>query len=105
MYAGSSYVLHVAAQKKIGAENLKYPELPSSEDDQLWQKYWTEHREWWAKYDALPDEYRPIGLPHDGESFYFETLEELKEKLVYLQELGYYIPSHAFAGIDADIKS
>lgn len=104
VYAGSNYVLHVASQKKVGVETLP-PHLKFPSKDEDWPEYFRKYDEWYDAFDALGDSYRPIGLPHDGATFEFDTLEELKEMLVYLKELGYYVPSQAFTNIDADINS
>ena len=51
--------------------------------------------------EILEDEpLEPIGLPHDGEIFYVESLEEMEEKLQELDDMGYYIPQIAYKRIN-----
>lgn len=38
---------------------------------------------------------RPIGLPHDGESFSDDTPEECADRLEALRAIGYNVPQHA----------
>lgn len=54
----------------------------------LWQRY--VHR---PSLRLIP--MRPIGLPHDGESFNDETPGDCANRLEYLRELGYRVPQHA----------
>ncbi len=37
----------------------------------------------------------PIGLPHDGDTFYCGSLEILLARLLHLREVGYRVPDHA----------
>lgn len=54
----------------------------------LWQRY--VHR---PSLRLIP--MRPIGLPHDGESFNDKTPGDCANRLEYLRELGYKVPQHA----------
>ncbi len=46
----------------------------------------------------------PINLPHAGETFNDGTLEEFKERLLYLRGLGYRFPDYVLETIDEEIK-
>lgn len=46
----------------------------------------------------------PIGLPFDGESFSDETIEELRDRLIWLRGLGYLVPSATLEMIDREIS-
>lgn len=38
---------------------------------------------------------KPIGLPHDGESFSDETPDECADRMESLRLMGYHVPQHA----------
>lgn len=40
-------------------------------------------------------EFKPIGLPFDGETFWLETEDEMIMKLEELREIGYNVPDYA----------
>lgn len=46
----------------------------------------------------------PIDLPHAGESFEDATLEEFRDRLVYLKSLGYIFPEELIAEIEEEMK-
>jgi len=45
----------------------------------------------------------PIGLPYDGETFYDQTLEAFRARIVTLREAGYRCPDYVLAQIDAEL--
>ena len=45
----------------------------------------------------------PIGLPHDGETFNDETLDDLLARLIALREAGYRFPDYVLDDIRAEI--
>lgn len=45
----------------------------------------------------------PIGLPFDGEHYTFGTLEELRDKLLELREVGYNVPQFALDSIEEEM--
>lgn len=46
-----------------------------------------------ASLDLIP--LRPIGLPHDGESFNDDTAADCADRLRFLKAIGYIVPQHA----------
>lgn len=46
---------------------------------------------------------RPIGLPHDGESFSDPTPADCADRLVRLRALGYKVPQHAIDALRSDL--
>ena len=44
-----------------------------------------------------------IGLPHDGETFNDPTLEDFRERVIYLRGLGYSCPDYVIEAIDQEI--
>lgn len=56
--------------------------------------------EWLARHSKVMEwrdtaEYRPIGLPHDGETFNDPTPGECADRLEWLRGLGYNVPQYA----------
>ena len=47
---------------------------------------------------------KKIGLPHDGETFVIETLEELRDLLIDLKALGYRFPESVIDEVNRMIK-
>ena len=62
-------------------------------------KLWTKFSTFWHRYihggslRLIP--LRPIGLPHDGETFNNPTAAEGADNLEYLRGLGYRVPQYA----------
>ena len=48
--------------------------------------------------------HRKIGLPHDGKHFNDATLEEFRERIVWLRSLGYKCPDYVLERIDEELK-
>jgi len=85
------FVICLAGNKVIG----DVPKLDWSSSDALQATYQ-------AQMDYLETaERRDIELPYAGEQFTVDTAEECAEKLIYLRDLGYYVPQRA---IDALIE-
>jgi hypothetical protein len=77
--------------------------------------------DWWARGKAGIADYmarekaveawlataerKPIGLPHDGESFEEPDEEAAAVKLEYLRELGYNVPQYAIDALREDAKA
>lgn len=63
---------------------------------------------WWLLQHRLAEEARetiarkPIGLPHDGESFEDATPGDCADRLEYLRSLGYLVPQHAIDALRAE---
>ena len=47
----------------------------------------------------------PISLPQAGQHFFFNSLEELRLKILELKRLGYKFPKRALNRVNAEIKS
>ena len=48
-------------------------------------------------------EYKPIGLPYDGEDFYFDDPASCAEWLVHLKETGYNVPQYAIDALMEEV--
>lgn len=70
---------------------------------------WMRFVSFWHRYihhaslDLTP--LRPIGLPHDGESFNDDTASECADRLERLRALGYIIPQYAIDSLRAELIS
>jgi hypothetical protein len=94
--SSAGFELHVAARKYTG----EIPVLPSimTENPTAWLEAYT------RQSDALKvSPLENIGLPYDGQSFTFDTLDELFSKLKELQSLGYRVPQFTFEILEAEI--
>ncbi len=48
---------------------------------------------------------KPIGLPHDGETFLYESLEDFKQAMIGFRKLGYRFPNYVIESIQEEINS
>ena len=88
------YVIHVAGLRPLGplAECPPWGLLLSDMD--AWQKAYE------AFSASLSSAARvPIGLPHDGETFALEDLDDFEAKLRELRALGYRFPDNVLDAI------
>ena len=46
----------------------------------------------------------PIGLPYDGQTLCDDTLEEFRETLIHLKELGYQFPKNVLLCVEEEIE-
>jgi hypothetical protein len=82
------YDIDVAAVRKIPGMRTHYDMF----------KDWEKYEEWWKKA------YKPIPLPHCGEHFHLDTLQEFKDKLLELRKIGYKFPNRVLIRINREIK-
>lgn len=92
------FALHVAGRKRVG-EIVPSPCPSTIQTDPDW---WEKYRAYQASLDAC--ELVPIGLPHDGETFELATLEALRDKLLELKAVGYYVPDWCIESINEELK-
>ncbi len=91
-------VIHVASNRV----DIKLPELPewTEESSDEWFKV---HQE---QMKLLDDCKRvDIGLEYDGESFVRLDLEEFRDKLIELREIGYIFPDYVLDGVREEIEA
>ena len=90
------YIIHVAAKRVVN-------EIPPMPDTSL---AWVDYKKLYDERDAALDLYprAPIDLPFAGETFEYETLQEFRDKLTELKEIGYRIPEYIFNIIDEEIE-
>lgn len=81
-YEGDKYYIHVAANRHT---------IPYDEMKEL---------DWDERYKHM----EPIGLPCDGETFGFETLQEFKNKFLELRKMGYRFPDRVLGRIQEEIE-
>jgi len=85
------FVIHVAKGRHTA--DTPVPEIPSNWheiDPQDFLKAHMAQMAWLDKAVVIP-----IGLPHDGESFNFDTAADCATKLEELKALGYQVPQYA----------
>jgi len=91
------FTTHVAGNRVVG-DIPDCPALPDAENIEGWMELYK------AREIALDRAaHEPIGLPHDGETFNDETLEDMRARLVSLKKIGYYVPDWVFADIDEEL--
>ncbi len=91
------FVVHVAANRLVG----DIPEVPCILDvgSEVWGNA---HQAQMAAVSAA--ELAPIGGPHDGESFRYATLRELRDGLLQLRADGYHVPQFALEAIEEELN-
>lgn len=96
------YTTHVAGNRLVGQPDE--PALPEpGSGNEAWDGWSTAYNEWLRGIDSCKRE--AITLPHAGESFNDGTLEEFRDRLKGLRDLGYQIPDFVFAVIEEEIQT
>ena len=90
------WTTHVAGNRIVGdVPSIKgWHQMPPDEMAAAWE---AQHK----FLDAC--ERQPIGLPHDGEMFNDPTLEDFRERLIYLRGVGYRFPDYVLEAVDEEI--
>lgn len=94
------YQIHVADNRVVG----EIPKLqhPTDWKDKTQRELFAQsHRDQMAFLDKC--ERRKIGLPEDGKTFLFSSLENFRDKLSELRKMGYNFPDYVFEEIEAEI--
>lgn len=95
------WTTHVAGMKRIGEIPIyEFPKDDSPEEQERFMREYKAHNEAVDKSTL-----EPIGLPHDGETFNDDTLEEFRGRLTMLKEAGYHVPKWVFETIDEEMLS
>lgn len=85
----AGYTIHVASYRVVG----DVPPLSwEFEDRDAWFDAYRAQHEFLAEAA-----HEPIGLPYDGDTFVFDTLEEFGACFRMLREAGYRFPDAVFA--------
>ena len=85
--SASGYQIHVAKSKQIDDPE---PE-PTGSD-------WKSYMDWHSR------NYKPSGLPYDGQDFLEHSLEDFKARMLELRRVGYIFPDYVLEQIDEDIE-
>jgi hypothetical protein len=90
-------VIHVASNKVIG----DVPHIPNINE--------VTSEEWCDAYKRQMEfmktaKREPIDLPHDGQTFWDESIEDFKKRLLYLREVGYHVPEDALERIKEEME-
>lgn len=94
------WTTHVAGQKKHHPDGKPCPEYVIDKGPEVF-------RDTYMAQQAWLDEcvHKPIGLPHDGESFNDPDLESFKARLLYLRGVGYSFPDYVLEAVDEEIAA
>ena len=92
------WTTHVASNKVVGL----IPVEPDIMDPLI------SAEEWCAGHKKVMDfletaERKLIGLAHDGERFNDATLEEFRDRLLHLRQVGYKFPDYVLESVDEEI--
>ena len=96
--ADGGWVTHVAGNR-----------IPDNAPREDWSLIQTNPDEFWRQHESLmvyleDCERSPIGLPHDGESFRDGSLNEFRERLLTLRQIGYRFPDDVISEVDEEIS-
>ena len=99
------YVIHLAGRKRKHIDKAPPDPFEAITSDKGLDEYIKRSVEWnkWAE-SPEGNVFEDLRLPHAGESFDLPTLEDFKNKLVYLRELGYTFPDYVLETIDEEMK-
>ena len=97
-HCDGGFVTIVAKNRVVFAEPLP-SEVPFDADH---------CHEWYARHQQVMDlvgrsERRPIGLPHDGESFNDPSPADCADRLERLRALGYKVPQRAIDALRGEV--
>jgi hypothetical protein len=97
-HVDNCYATHIAGRKREGIENItKLPPIDIGNFD-AWHIAKEKQNSELENYPLVE-----IGLPYDGESFYDPTLEDMRERLIELKNLGYAVPDFVFNEIEDEL--
>jgi hypothetical protein len=95
---GGGYLTEVATKRIVFAEPLP-PAVPF--DSQHLERWTARHK---VVMNIVGRSQRvPIGLPHDGETFFDESLLDFENRLLTLRALGYRFPDHVLENVAAEL--
>jgi hypothetical protein len=103
---GDTWVIHVAGNRVVG-DIPKLPPFPTAgitgKDDPWIASY---HLAAKAQHEFLETAEREfIDLPFAGESLHCDTLQEFKEKMLMLREIGYNFPDYVLETIEEEMAN
>lgn len=92
------YTCHVAGMKCVGDTPIPYlPETLGEIPIEEWMAIHQKQNEWIRNAKRVP-----IGLPHDGESFYNQDRDSMVETLKMLKAEGYLMPDYLIDAIASE---
>lgn len=106
-HCDGGFITHVATRRREWSPWLSPYSIPAlkslstdrgSEVNKRWKEvYEVYHR-------ALGDvELHPIGLPYDGKFFNDDTLEDMRDRILFLREIGYRVPQDVIDRINEEV--
>jgi len=101
------YTIHLAGRKRKYIDEAPPCPLEAFTDhkDNFLEEY-KSRREKWNQWADSPrgSVFEDLKFPHAGESFHEATLEDFRNRLVYLREIGYTFPDYVFNTIDEELQ-
>ena len=91
----SGYTIHVAANRIVG----DVPPLLLDADPKEFMRAYERQRAF-----LTTARHEDITLPHAGETFVEDTLEDFERRLLYLREIGYRFPDHVLDEIRDEMR-
>lgn len=99
------FVVHVATRRHKATDALP-PEFDADEEQGGVKRFVALHGKLAALTSDLSDDvYRPLGLPHDGETFELATEREMYSKILELEAMGYRIPKYLHDEATAELST
>jgi len=98
-HVDGGYAIHIAGNRIVS-------KLPPDADWRLAETNWDEfcrQRDVWMEAMEVAER-EDITLPYAGESFYPETLEQFRDKLINLRQIGYNFPDYVLRIVDEEIS-
>lgn len=100
--SADGFIIHVTDNMPVGrvpAIPARSIEMETLEYKELYTKAVMKQMKFFKTCD-----HAPIGLKHDGETFIEHSLEKFKERMNYLETMGYQFPQRVYQMIDHQIK-
>lgn len=97
--ASGGWTTHVAGRKRVLPDDVRDADAGLLKIDST--EWVRRHNAFMAALDQYP--LVDIDLPHAGETFNDATLEEFRERIVWLKGLGYRVPDCVLEAIDQEI--
>jgi len=92
------YTCHVAGMKCVG--DTPIPKMPERYGDVSPEEFVLRHQQQQKWLESAKRE--PIGLPHDGQSFYCLDRDSMVDTLKMLKEEGYVMPDYLIEAIQGE---
>lgn len=98
--SSDGYTTHVAGNRTVGeVPKVDFNLLTPGGDTKLFAEQYKAQMDWLSSAER-----KPIGLPHDGETFHDPDLLSFLVRVTSLREWGYNVPQHVFDAIHEELE-